>query len=335
MKPILLHYFVTYRCNARCRFCDIWRREDRNEIGDADGRDVLTNLPAARKLGARFVDFTGGEPLLARDLPVWLRAAKALGYRTSVTTNCILYPARASELKGLVDLLHFSLDSIDAETHDELRGVPCYDRVMESLEIARKLGERPDILFTVTPENFQEVEPAIELAQKLRLMLILNPEYPYFGRIDGSVLDYDRLERWGRRPYVYINFGVLDLMRAGGNDPNDSHCRAVSSTLAVSPDNKLVLPCYHHQNDEVAINGDLAAAVRSDARRKALEMQGRYPACRGCAVSCYFDPSFLYRFDRPFRRSMHAKLHYGYYKYFLPALRGRPAVDVSGGGGGL
>ena len=86
--PILFHYFVTYRSDVRRRFCDIWRWPEGNQIGDADGRDVLANIRAARHLGARFVDFTGGEPLLARDLPAWRKAAKGLGYRTSVTTNC-------------------------------------------------------------------------------------------------------------------------------------------------------------------------------------------------------------------------------------------------------
>ena len=27
MKPLLLHYYVTMRCNARCSFCDIWRKK--------------------------------------------------------------------------------------------------------------------------------------------------------------------------------------------------------------------------------------------------------------------------------------------------------------------
>jgi MoaA/NifB/PqqE/SkfB family radical SAM enzyme len=322
--PILLHYFVTYRCNARCRFCDIWRRPDKNSLGDARSGDVVSNLRAARRLGARFVDFTGGEPLLVDDLPYWLREAKELGYRTSVTTNCILYPKWARELKGLVDLPHFSLDSTEASVHDDLRGVNCYDRVMESLAIAHDLGEEPDLLFTVTPENLDQVEPAVELAQSNKLILILNPEFPYFDRIDTAELDLEALDRWGRRPYVYLNYGMLDLIRAGGNDRNNPRCRAVRSTVVVSPDNRLLLPCYHHPSAEVPIDGSLEEVYRSSIRGEALRMQGRYPPCDGCTISCYFDPSFLYGPDRYFRRSLVSKARYGYYKYVLPSLHGRP-----------
>ena len=40
---------------------------------------------------------------------------------------------------------------------------------------------------------------------------------------------------------------------SGGNDPKDPVCRAVSSTVVISPENKLLLPCYHFKKDEDAV----------------------------------------------------------------------------------
>ena len=71
---------------------------------------VKRNLEQAREIGVRFVDFTGGEPLLYEDLPRALEYARELGFWTSITTNGLGYPKRAESLKGRVDLLHFSLD---------------------------------------------------------------------------------------------------------------------------------------------------------------------------------------------------------------------------------
>jgi len=94
-------------------------------------KPVLCNM-----LGVKVIDFTGGEPLLHRQLPELLAMAKELGFITTITTNTLLYPKRATQLAGLVDMLHFSLDAWEADLHNEMRGVNCYNSVMHSIEIA-------------------------------------------------------------------------------------------------------------------------------------------------------------------------------------------------------
>ena len=56
MRPLLLHYYITNRCNAKCRFCSIWSEKPKS---DAKIDDVINNLRAARKAGCRFVDLIG------------------------------------------------------------------------------------------------------------------------------------------------------------------------------------------------------------------------------------------------------------------------------------
>jgi MoaA/NifB/PqqE/SkfB family radical SAM enzyme len=177
--PILGHYYITNRCNARCDFCPIWK--ERPALM-ADPDNVRRHLTELRAVGVRFVDFTGGEPLLHPRLPDFLAWAKSQHLRTTVTTNCILYPRYAEQLKGLVDFLHFSLDSASPELHDRLRGVPCFHKVMESIDIALSLGEHPDILFTATPETSHQLPKLTELARKHKLMVIVNPLFPLNGR---------------------------------------------------------------------------------------------------------------------------------------------------------
>jgi len=59
-KPVLCNYYVTYRCNAKCDFCDIWEKPSPLITIE----DVESNLLDLRKLGVKVIDFTGGEPLL-------------------------------------------------------------------------------------------------------------------------------------------------------------------------------------------------------------------------------------------------------------------------------
>src|SRR6478609_11779154 len=103
--PVLCNYYVTYRCNAKCSFCDIWEKPSPYITLENAAR----NLDDLRRLGVSVIDFTGGEPLLHRQLPELLQMARDRGFITTVTTNALLYPKFAEKLKGKIDMLHFSL----------------------------------------------------------------------------------------------------------------------------------------------------------------------------------------------------------------------------------
>jgi len=321
---ILLHYYITVRCNCRCNFCSIWRQK-----GDGDARlaDVESHLRQARKLGVRFVDLTGGEPLLHPDLAQMLRVAKACGLRTTLTTNGLLYPQRAAELAGLVDLLHFSLDG-DAPTHDALRGQAVFDSVLESIDCARRLGETPDLLFTATAQTIGQLPAMVRLAQSLGLILIVNPVFLADDDSNLSEANLQFIESFYTTPYVYINRAFHLLRRSGGNDVRRPRCRAVSSTLVISADNRLLLPCYHCAELRLSLEQGLINAWRSCQRKRFLIRQGRAPYCAGCAINCYFDPSFLYKVDALFWSSLRCKWHYGWDKYLRrPIDRRRGRID--------
>ncbi len=322
MKPVLCNYYVTYRCNAACGFCDIWEQPSPMvALGDA-----RRNLDALRRLGVRVIDFTGGEPLLHTRLHELLAMAKQRGFLTTVTTNGLLYPKRAPELAGLIDLLHFSIDSSEPAEHDASRGVRCFDKLMESIETALALGQEPDLLFTVTNDNVHRLAEVYErIAYPNRLILILNPLFEY--NTLGAALSDAAMQTMGafaRKPYTYLNPAFLTLRRRGGNDPARPVCKAVSSCIVISPFDELVLPCYHLGLERLPIQGRLYDLWRSDtvARHRALE--GRHEACRGCAVNCYFEPSFAVSPEsRYFWQSLPSKMRYSWTKFVVQRLRSK------------
>src|SRR6476469_3145992 len=174
MAPLVANYYLTYRCNARCHFCDIWALEPPQE---ASFETIQHNLQDLRRLGVRYIDFTGGEPLLRTDVAQIYTEAKRQGFYTSMTTNTILYPKKAREMQGLVDFLNFSLDGGDADTHDQSRGVRIFDTLVESVKIAQSLGEHPVLNHTVTAQNYGRIEEVGELGQKLGERVWLNPAF--------------------------------------------------------------------------------------------------------------------------------------------------------------
>lgn len=276
---------------------------------------VKRHLQELTALNIRYIDFTGGEPLLHPDLPELLQFAGKLGFHTTVTTNCILYPRRAPELKGLVDFLHFSLDAAEADKHNSLRGVDCFHKVIDSMDLAIELGEKPDILMTVTPANFDQIEPLWKIVSKRKLMLILNPVFEYLSDKSPDRELAEKLLKLSARKYLYNNTAFLQLMLEGGNRPDKSRCKAVTAAVVISPEGELLLPCFHHASIALDLSGGLAAARKTPEFRRALQKQGKYDFCAGCAINCYFDPSFLYQPDSLFIRSMIAKTKYAVDKY--------------------
>lgn len=316
--PVLCNYYVTYRCNARCGFCDIWERPSPY----ASPETVEKNLRDLKKLGVKVVDFTGGEPLLHRQLGELLSIAKSMGFITTVTTNCLLYPKYAESLRGKVDMLHFSLDSPDREEHDTMRGVRCYDFVMESIKLAGKLGERPDILFTVFETNLDRI---LDVWEKIclpdNLVLILNPVFGYnsvdtrsSGEQGLSVQALRELSAWAKRRNVYLNEAFLGLRRDGGNHVNSPVCKAASSSIVISPDNKLMLPCYHLGIEAIDIEDNLYTLYRSERVQKLVAMEGRYPECEGCVINCYMQPSFAVELNKYWWQALPGTLKYNVMK---------------------
>ncbi len=317
-KPVLCNYYVTYRCNAKCSFCDIWEKPS-PYITEENVRENLRDL---KKLGVKVIDFTGGEPLLHRELHVFLRIAKEMGFITTVTTNGLLYPKYGEKMRGLVDMLHFSLDSPDRDEHNASRGVDCYDHVMRSIDLALEWGERPDIIFTVSSENVGQIKEVYEqITLPKNLMLILNPLFEYNDH--GAEVDHaalDAMEAWGKKKLVYINKGFIDLRRDGGNHIDKPVCKAATSTVVISPENKLILPCYHLGEKELPIEGKLYEVFYSHEAEEMKKQEGKLPGCEGCVINCYMQPSFAVEMNKYWWGALPSTLKYNWEKGTWKAL---------------
>ena len=322
MKPVLCNYYVTYRCNAACGFCDIWQQPSPLiELGDA-----ARNLDDLRRLGVRIIDFTGGEPLLHPQIGKLLSMAKERGFLTTLTSNGLLYPKRAEALRGRIDLLHFSIDSPVPHEHNASRGVDCFGKLMESVEVALALGERPDLLFTVTNANVHHLERVYEtISRPNGLILILNPLFEYNalgGGLSAEVME--RMATLARKPYVYLNPAFLSLRRRGGNDPEAPVCKAVTTSVVISPFDELVLPCYHAGLEKLPIEGQLYDLWHGERVAWHREMEGRHDACRGCTINCYFEPSFAVSPGTGyFWESLPSKARYTWTKFVVQRLSAR------------
>jgi MoaA/NifB/PqqE/SkfB family radical SAM enzyme len=298
-KPVMAYYYVTYKCNARCVFCNI-------PDGPMDVLPVsqytatqqsIEHFDILKKLGVRLIDFTGGEPLLRKDMGVLLRAAKERGFRTQMTTNCTLYPRRAEELKGLVDILNFSLCSPGPEPHNTLRRDKSYDWVIKSLDIARKLGEPYQIIFVLTNDNADLLPGMIELCRAKHAILKVQPEWEYFGNDGVNIELLEKANAVAREHNVYVNWAETRVFKQGGNKSDNPTCKASNAVLAISPDGYLLYPCYHKLAQRVKFDWNIIEFFETDRWKQMQDKAGRFKFCDGCSNLCYIHPSFYYKMD--------------------------------------
>lgn len=166
-RPILVHFEVTMRCNARCNFCDYWKTP-----ASEKNSELESFADAARFFNPMMITFTGGEPTLRRDLEDIVSAvdrAVKVKYMTMISHGAMLTPERALSLwEAGIHQFNISLDFLDAR-HDEARGIPgLVDKIMSNIEAMRSAGI-DNIRFNsvIKNSNLDQLMPIVKRAEEL------------------------------------------------------------------------------------------------------------------------------------------------------------------------
>ncbi len=166
-RPVLVHFEVTMRCNARCGFCDYWKTP-----ATAKNEETERCAEAARFFNPMLVTFTGGEPLLRRDLEdlvAAVRDAIRLKYITLLTHGGMLTPERGRSLWDAgVSQFNISLDYVDGR-HDAERGIPGLTQKIFSTVAAMRSAGIDAIRFNtvIKRDNLDHVPEVVRVAQEL------------------------------------------------------------------------------------------------------------------------------------------------------------------------
>ncbi|MBN1871950.1 MAG: radical SAM protein [Candidatus Omnitrophica bacterium] len=136
--PPKVMFELTYRCNLDCRHCYIVKDPSKRELSSAQVKSLLGQIADA---GCLHVIFTGGEPLVRKDLFSLIAYARRRGLFVHLFTNATLLDERdAVILKGLgLISLEISLYSAKRERFDFItRRRGSFDRLMNALMVLKK-----------------------------------------------------------------------------------------------------------------------------------------------------------------------------------------------------
>jgi MoaA/NifB/PqqE/SkfB family radical SAM enzyme len=162
-RPVLVHFEVTMRCNARCDFCDYWKTDAK-----VKETELKSFADAARHFRPMMITFTGGEPLLRADLEEIVsevNRAAPITWLSIITHGAMLSVARAQSLwdAGMAQFC-ISLDWID-ERHDETRKIPgLAAKILRTVPELTEKGMTVRFNTVIKKENLDDVLPLVRRA---------------------------------------------------------------------------------------------------------------------------------------------------------------------------
>jgi radical SAM protein with 4Fe4S-binding SPASM domain len=180
---------MTGRCNLKCVHCHAFGGETTpDELTKEEGMALIDQIAA---LDIRTFVFTGGEPLLRKDIFELIAYAKSKGFTVFIATNGTLITKEVAKLLKKYNVgVVIGLDGMNPEVHDSIRGVEgAYDAVMEGIEncVAENLYLHLNIV--ASKRNFDEIERIIDYGSEIGAYSYFIYNFVPFGRGE-EIQDY-------------------------------------------------------------------------------------------------------------------------------------------------
>lgn len=168
LAPFTIAWEVTRACAYACVHCraDAQHRRDPDELTTEEGYRLIDRLS---EFGNPILVFTGGDPMMRRDLVDLIAYADRKGLRCSLTPTATALPTEERlrmVMQAGIRRVALSLDASTPEVHDAFRKVSgSWDRTMRILKNAQKVGLSAQVNTTVSRHNLDllsDMVPFIE-----------------------------------------------------------------------------------------------------------------------------------------------------------------------------
>jgi radical SAM protein with 4Fe4S-binding SPASM domain len=177
-----VYYAITEGCNLRCPYC--YASSEKPLPGELTTAESLDVVEQAAEMGAKLVVFTGGEPMMRRDLFDVAGRVRELGMQANIITNATLIrtPERAHQVAQTFGNVTVSLDGGTAETHERTRGKGTFAKTVRALQMLNEQGVRPIINHVVTQDNVDLLPDLAELLADIDVAKVRVMQHSELGR---------------------------------------------------------------------------------------------------------------------------------------------------------
>jgi len=203
-RPILAIYDVTKLCNQRCLMCNIWKTKS----DDMTVEQLEREIKKLKRFGVRYVFVQGGEPLIRKDIIEVIDLFIKYRIKPTIITNGILLtPEIAGEIAKRRCNLAVSIDSMDPELFEKLRGSDKLPVILDNLEKISGIKRKGNWSITTTItglSKFDDIRKIEQFASEHGFMYAIRP-YIFVRGIAGKKND-ELTYKWKdvREIFIYM-----------------------------------------------------------------------------------------------------------------------------------
>ncbi|MGL4670365.1 MAG: GTP 3',8-cyclase MoaA [Methanobacteriaceae archaeon] len=283
-RPIIsLRISITNRCNINCLYCHHDGMLPEKEEMTVD--EIYQVLKVAKSLGVLKIRFSGGEPLIRKDIVEIVAKTASLDFKDiSITTNGIFLEKYAKDLYDAgLSRVNVSFDTLNPETYKIITKKDYLEDAKKGILKAIEVGLDPVKINMVVMNNINnnEIKKMFEFSKDNGIILQLiellksencdddkfSDEYHYdMGDLEDKLAELATNVRvrefmQDRKKY-YIDNGEIEVVRPMDNTKFCENC----TRLRITPDGK-IKPCLL-RNDNLI---DIINPIRNGAKEEELE----------------------------------------------------------------
>ncbi len=180
-RPYVLLAELTYGCPLHCPYCsNPVASPSGNEMSHAEWKRIFDE---AAELGVLHVGLSGGEPLLRRDLPEIISAAREAGlYSNLITSGLGLDPAKATRLREAgLDSVQISFQADEPALGDVIAGTRAHHAKLMAASAVIEAGLPLSLNVVLHRDNIGRIAEIIALAENLRAQRLELANVQFYG----------------------------------------------------------------------------------------------------------------------------------------------------------
>jgi MoaA/NifB/PqqE/SkfB family radical SAM enzyme len=174
-KPHSCSIVLLTQCFFKCKMCEMWKAQEApGTVSIEEWKSFISSLEGILDNQKELV-FSGGEPLLHKDIFELIEYGTKRGFKTLMPSNGFLIDENVAKRLAHAGLkeIFISLDSTNPKTHDFLRGVEgAHAKVMRAFDNLAKFCPdlRIGIICVVSGVNHHEIVDLIKWVKEAKFL---------------------------------------------------------------------------------------------------------------------------------------------------------------------
>ncbi len=316
--PVYIEISPTDVCNHNCVFCALDYLERQNL--HIDTNVMIRALKEMAECGVKSVMFAGeGEPLLHKDICLFVQKAKEFGMDVSITTNGIFFnKEKIEQCLPNLSWIKFSIDAGTPENYSQIHGTDArdFDRVINNIKESVDFKNKNSLNVTIgtqsliIPQNKDTIEKLAEILKEIGAdYLVLKPYSKHPCSINNLVINPEDFNSLGEslEKFRSDEFKVLfrkETINRMMTEREYKTCYGLPFITLIDARGNII-PCnLFHGNLKFSygnLNEQSFKDIWESDKRKKIITELAEKGISDCRLGCRLDPNnrFLHRLKNP------------------------------------